>query len=154
MLEQEQAEETAQSQETIKSTETAFVEKPTRKQVQTEENELSQENSKSEGPDSQIEPPVKEYSSKKDSLLTAEPLPAHPSALGRLSNDPRVSPSEALVEPILRPALPRAAAPFIAKQARILVADHPSKLGRLSNDPRDPGGNSNTFDNNPKEHAT
>jgi len=66
----------------------------------------------------------------------------HPATLGRLSNDPRVTPGNALQTPVLSLAEPRFAEPYLATEARQIDTDHPSLVGRVANDPR--GGNIDT----------
>ncbi len=61
----------------------------------------------------------------------------HPSTLGRVTNDPRVSPGKPLVTPVLVAAPARVMPPAEPVPPRELPASHPSLLGRADNDPRD-----------------
>ena len=64
---------------------------------------------------------------------------AHPSTLGRLSNDPRVNAGPSFDRPVLQVGVALAAAPMPFTGERIVPDEHPSRLGRVGNDPR--GGN-------------
>ena len=60
----------------------------------------------------------------------------HPSTIGRLTNDPRVTPAQPLTGPLLQDAVSLSAAPYPMKEARVVASDHPSLVGRVANDPR------------------
>ncbi len=60
----------------------------------------------------------------------------HPSTIGRLTNDPRVTPAQPISGPLLQDAVAISAAPYPTKEARVVSSDHPSLVGRVANDPR------------------
>ncbi|MBO6701881.1 MAG: ribonuclease E [Pseudomonadales bacterium] len=60
----------------------------------------------------------------------------HPSTMGRLTNDPRVTPGQPISGPLLQDGVAISAAAYPAKEARVVASDHPSLVGRVANDPR------------------
>ena len=56
--------------------------------------------------------------------------------IGRLTNDPRVTPAQHVTGPLLQDAVALSAAPYPTKDARVVTSDHPSLIGRVANDPR------------------
>lgn len=67
---------------------------------------------------------------------TATEEQPHPSTIGRLTNDPRVTPAQPVTGPLLQDAVALSAAPYPTKDARVVTSDHPSLIGRVANDPR------------------
>ena len=70
-----------------------------------------------------------------------EPNPAessHPSSLGRLGNDPRISPGKSEDGTLLSDGVAVSAPASPVASERSIDEGHPSKVGRVANDPRDP----------------
>ena len=97
------------------------------------------------GSDEQPRAPVREVAAAKASEPVLKPESkepetvaetAHPSTLGRLVNDPRVQPGQALIAPLLQDGTALSAPPCPATETRVVAADHPSLAGRVANDPR------------------
>ncbi len=75
----------------------------------------------------------REESRKETSIKTDQP---HPSTIGRLTNDPRVTPRQPVSGPMLVDSVALTAAPYPATEARVIDSAHPSLVGRVANDPR------------------
>jgi len=93
------------------------------------------------------EPPVPMVEETTESGIELAASELHPSTLGRLGNDPRISPRELQADPVLTAGTPRMASPYPATDPRQIPTEHPSLLGRAANDPR-------SFDSEPETGDT